>query len=202
MNTRARREREKQNMKKSILDAATKIIVGEGYDKLTMRRIAEIIDYTPTTIYSYYKDKAQIVDDISKHIYNHIVSDINIVLEKNNNSPIDEQATLAFRTFLYSITDNSEMGKAIIRSGTKAIFGPEDGSIPPEDNGIILLQNLLQKGQDESIFRKLDENMAWMLIAALIGFAINAIENQIYQRENWQGLVNTYVEMLIKGLLA
>ena len=201
MGSRARREKEKDEMRQAILKAATKIMVEEGYEKLTMRKIAGIIDYTPTTIYNYYNDKAQIVDDISRQIYKKIVSDVKESFEENMANPIDKQLAAAFKAFLNSITDNVEMGRAVIKSGTKAIFGPEKEAVAQEDNGILLLHNLLLKGQQQSVLRKLDENMSWMLITALIGFSINAIENQLYLNKNWPDMVNTYTELLVNGLL-
>jgi len=201
MGTRARHEYEKENMRKLILESATKIIIEEGYDNLSMRKIADAIDYSPTTIYIYYKDKAQIVGDISRQIYEKIVFNIKKVLEENKGISIDNQLELTFREFIISITNNSEMGKAIIRSGTSAIFGPEEGAESPEENGIAILQTLLLKGQQQSMLRKLDNNVSWMLITALLGFAMNAIENQLYLGANWPELVSVYTKMLMNGLL-
>ena len=55
-----RRTRERQEMRERILDAATKLFVEEGYERTTMRRIADVIEYTPGAIYSYFKDKDEI----------------------------------------------------------------------------------------------------------------------------------------------
>jgi len=200
LGTRARREKEKENMRLAILEAATKIIIEEGYDNLTMRKIAEAIEYTPTTIYSYYKDKAQIVDDISRVVYKKIVLSVKTALEEHKEVSVDQQLEIGFKAFIYTLTANAEMSKAVIRSGSRAIFGPDEEHEPPEDNGIMILHNLLLKGQQEFFFRKLDENISWMLVTALIGFSINVIENQLHFDENWHELVHIYVEMLIKGL--
>ncbi|MCL2421143.1 MAG: TetR/AcrR family transcriptional regulator [Defluviitaleaceae bacterium] len=201
MSTRARCEKEKEKLKAVILEAAINIIAEAGYDKLSMRKIADVIDYTPTTIYSYYKDKAQIVDDISQQIYDKIISDIKIVFEENKEKPADQQLWLAFNAFLHSITAQPEMGKAVIGSGTGSIFGPTSASEPVENSGVLILNKFLLEGQRQSVFRKLDSNISWMLITALIGFAMNALENQLYLNEDWNDLVNAYTEMLIKGLL-
>lgn len=200
MNTRARQEQEKENMRKMILEATVKIIISEGYEKLSMRKIAEEIDYSPTTIYIYYKDKAQIVSDISSRIYREIVANVKKVLEENEDSRIDKQIELSFRSFITTMTSNLEMGKAVIMSGTNAIFGPEENE-PPEEDGIAILHDLLVKGQEQSVFRKLDDNVSWMLITALLGFSLNAIETRICLAPNWSELVDIYTKMLINGLL-
>jgi len=53
MGTVERRERGRQEVRTKILEAARGLLVKEGYERMTMRRIAEAIEYTPTTIYNH-----------------------------------------------------------------------------------------------------------------------------------------------------
>lgn len=55
-----RREREKLEMRQLIVAAAIKMYLDEGYDKLTLRGIAQRIEYAPGTIYLYFKDKDEL----------------------------------------------------------------------------------------------------------------------------------------------
>ncbi|MDX2001983.1 MAG: TetR/AcrR family transcriptional regulator [Chitinophagales bacterium] len=55
-----RKEREKQEMRELILDAATQMFLEDGYDKTSVRNIAEKIEYSPATIYLYFKDKDEL----------------------------------------------------------------------------------------------------------------------------------------------
>jgi AcrR family transcriptional regulator len=55
-----RRIREKLEMRTLIVDAAIKIYLEEGYDKLSLRGIAQAISYAPGTIYLYFKDKQEL----------------------------------------------------------------------------------------------------------------------------------------------
>jgi AcrR family transcriptional regulator len=56
-----RREREREEVRKKILDAARDLFMSEGYDRVTMRRIAEAIEYSPTAIYLHFEDKDDLV---------------------------------------------------------------------------------------------------------------------------------------------
>jgi AcrR family transcriptional regulator len=47
-----------------ILDAAHDLFAREGYDRVTMRRIAEAIEYSPTTIYNHFEDKDDLVQSL------------------------------------------------------------------------------------------------------------------------------------------
>src|ERR1700742_3438784 len=55
-----RKEKQKIEIRKSILEASMKLFVEEGFSNVTIRRIAEIIEYSPTTVYLYFKDKDEI----------------------------------------------------------------------------------------------------------------------------------------------
>jgi AcrR family transcriptional regulator len=59
-----RKEREKEDLKKSILDAARTLFLEKGYEQTSIRNIAEKIEYSPTTIYLYFEDKDAIFHEI------------------------------------------------------------------------------------------------------------------------------------------
>ena len=59
-----RREREREEVRRKILDAAHDLFAREGYDRVTMRRIAEAIEYSPTTIYNHFEDKDDLVQSL------------------------------------------------------------------------------------------------------------------------------------------
>jgi AcrR family transcriptional regulator len=56
-----RREREKEEIRKKILDAARELFATEGYERVTMRKVADAIEYSPTTIYHHFEDKDDLV---------------------------------------------------------------------------------------------------------------------------------------------
>lgn len=64
MGTSERRERERQKVRAEILDEARKLFAAEGYEAVTMRRIAEAIEYSPTAIYLHFKDKETLVREL------------------------------------------------------------------------------------------------------------------------------------------
>jgi AcrR family transcriptional regulator len=60
MGVKERQEREREAVSRSILDAARDLFVAEGYNNVSIRKIAERIEYSPAAIYSYFPSK----DDI------------------------------------------------------------------------------------------------------------------------------------------
>ena len=64
MGPRERREREREEIRTKILDAARELFVAEGYEAVTMRRIADRIEYSPTAIYFHFRDKETLLREI------------------------------------------------------------------------------------------------------------------------------------------
>jgi AcrR family transcriptional regulator len=69
MGVRERRAREKENLRQEILDAARLLFVKEGYENVSIRKIADRIDYSPGTIYLYFKDKADIFESLADETF-------------------------------------------------------------------------------------------------------------------------------------
>lgn len=51
-------------MRRLILDAAKQLFVREGFDNVSMRRIAGAIDYSPAALYRYFKNKREILSTL------------------------------------------------------------------------------------------------------------------------------------------
>ncbi len=64
MEPRERRERERLEMRSKIIETARDLMVNEGYEAVTMRRVAKGISYTATTLYNHFKDKEELVRSI------------------------------------------------------------------------------------------------------------------------------------------
>src|SRR3982751_4093027 len=60
MGIKERHERDREAVRRSILDAARDLFVTEGYRNVSIRKIAEKIEYSPAAIYGYFPSK----DDI------------------------------------------------------------------------------------------------------------------------------------------
>jgi AcrR family transcriptional regulator len=54
-------ERSRGDTRERIAEAALQLFLDEGYDRVSMRRIAETVGYTPGALYAYYRDKDEIL---------------------------------------------------------------------------------------------------------------------------------------------
>jgi AcrR family transcriptional regulator len=60
MGIKERHTRERETIRRAILNAARSLFLAEGYANVSMRKIAEQIEYSPGAIYSYFPGKEDI----------------------------------------------------------------------------------------------------------------------------------------------
>lgn len=69
MGVKERREREKTETRDKILDAARELFATEGYEGVSMRKVAERIEYSPTAIYVHFADKEELFRELCHQDY-------------------------------------------------------------------------------------------------------------------------------------
>jgi len=69
MGVKERREREKSETRDKILDAARELFITEGYAGVSMRKVAEKIEYSPTAIYVHFADKEELFRELCHQDY-------------------------------------------------------------------------------------------------------------------------------------
>lgn len=200
MGIRERRDGEKAEMRNKIMDAAVEIINQDGYENLSIRKIAAKIEYSPTAIYLYYKDKAQIISDMADGLCRETESRAAACLEANKSAPVTQQLRVVLADFIRCLTGKPEMAKAIIYSGMNVIFANDNKDSTPANEGIHMLDRLLIKGIEEEGFRPGIRGTGWMIVSALLGFVISAIENRLYLLEDFNRLADDFVELLTEGI--
>jgi len=72
MGVKERIARQKKFLRQEILEAASELFVKEGYENVSMRRIAEKIEYSPTTIYLYFTDKAELLEQVCQETFSRL----------------------------------------------------------------------------------------------------------------------------------
>jgi AcrR family transcriptional regulator len=72
MGVKERREREKLETRDLILEAARELFVSEGYEGVTMRKVAEKIEYSPTAIYVHFADKEELFRELCHQDFAHL----------------------------------------------------------------------------------------------------------------------------------
>ena len=98
MGTQDRRDREKQELRQKIQSAATELFVMDGYQNVSIRKIADRIEYAPSTIYLYFKDKEELVQSICNDMFSEL-SELLTELHQQDISPL-EKLTKSLRAYI------------------------------------------------------------------------------------------------------
>ena len=106
MSSKTRRERDAEIMKTKILAAAREIAQKEGFSHISIRKIAQKIEYTPSIMYHYFANK----DEIVSKLLEQGSSKLNMDLADEHQGAQDPveglkkmtRRLLVSRTFLYS----------------------------------------------------------------------------------------------------
>ena len=69
MDRKNRRENHKREIRRLIIDESIRLISNDGHEQFTIRKLAAAIDYSPRTIYIYFKNKADILDEIAEFAF-------------------------------------------------------------------------------------------------------------------------------------
>jgi len=79
MGLKERKERDREKMRAVILKSAHKLFVDRGFDDVSIRNIAEAVEYSPATIYLYFKNRDEIFYALHQEafkFFNEYVSDL------------------------------------------------------------------------------------------------------------------------------
>ncbi|MEA5426547.1 TetR/AcrR family transcriptional regulator [Arcicella lustrica] len=97
----------KEETRNNILDAACKIVKEEGWQGLSLRKIADAIEYTAPIIYEYFANKEAILQELTKQGYLVLNKDL-ISAKQSKENPTEqlEAMWLAYWNFAF---ENKEM---------------------------------------------------------------------------------------------
>ncbi len=99
MGVKERQEREREAVARAILDAARELFVAEGYRNVSIRKIAEKIEYSPAAIYGYFESKDDIFLALAEEGFRMLFAPGN---EMANPDPIEKIRAGFWRLYKFS----------------------------------------------------------------------------------------------------
>lgn len=101
-----RKERDREEMRHLILQAARSLFLTKGYQKTSIRNIADAIEYSPGTIYIYYKDKNELLFALHEEAFSKMTKELSQVV--NIQDAFARLVEMGHRYIKYAV-DNPEM---------------------------------------------------------------------------------------------
>ncbi len=79
-----RKQREKQQIKERILQAALDIAKAEGWQTVTIRRIADAVEYTTSIVYGHFESKEDLLDKLADSGFEQLYTKLEKVIAREN----------------------------------------------------------------------------------------------------------------------
>ncbi len=178
-----RKEREKAERRRSILEAARELIQEKTFEEITMEDLAKRLELSRATLYLYFRNKSEIYTTLLIEGMRDLEGGYGEVLARGPLAPLEKLTAFAFVFFQFYqtnhhffdliVTKRDELRKDI---GDEVLADLEKAG----DSVIRPLVNIIEEGAEKGEFPDgPPEKMAWLLRAVAIGFAVGIREGKI-----------------------
>jgi len=102
MGIKERQERDREAVSRAILDAARDLFVRDGFDNVSIRKIAELIEYSPAAIYGYFPSKNDIFTALAEEGFRLLHGDQQHRETLDTLSPGERVRAIFWRLYMFS----------------------------------------------------------------------------------------------------
>jgi len=162
MGPEERRSREKRRLRLAILDAAEAIAVEQGWPRVTLRKIAQRIEYSPAAVYEYFESKDAIVAELLRSGFDSLAEEFASVSASSEHPTLE----LARATWRFAL-DRPQVYQ--VMHGLAGVPFTEDEPPTEAKRVFQLLLNVLARARPHASTQEL-EDLADTLWALLHGF--------------------------------
>jgi AcrR family transcriptional regulator len=199
-----RRERERAEFREEVLAAARKIVLEEGFDALSMRKIADAIEYAPGTIYLYFESRDAIAFELCRTGFEQFLAALAPAAALAD--PLERFAELGRRYVEFGL-DNPETYRLLFMEDPKfSEAGFQERTEAADSPGIQALGILVgifdelraQKRLKSKIDSKVLAETTW---AAVHGIVSLKITSHAYPQSDAGQLLQTVIGAVAEGLI-
>ncbi len=202
MGSEERRQRERDELREKILDAARELFLECGYEGVTMRKVAERIEYSPTAIYLHFADKESLFRELCS-------TDFSQLAEEFQEVPITadpvERLRVCARIYIQFAVDHPNQYRLMFM--TPKPTTPSNDVLElkgdPKRNSYAFLHALVTAAMKSGSFRPKFNNVeliAQTLWAAVHGVASLQITHECDVWVEWTPL-RERTQMMLDGIL-
>ena len=169
MGVNERKLRHKEDLKKEILKAARELFSEQGWESTSIRNIAEKIEYSPATIYLYYKDKNEIIFDLHREGFRLLVNYLGVL---NGVTEPFERLKAMGRAYIRFALENQDMYKLlfVMEEPMKHVASCAAQDWDEGDNAFGLLMQAVNDCQKIGYFKKLQPvNLSFVIWSTMHG---------------------------------
>ncbi|KCZ51382.1 hypothetical protein HY29_05825 [Hyphomonas beringensis] len=208
--------RRRKRVRESIIAAAEKVFAREGEDGLSIRRLAEEIDYSPSAIYKYFESKEELIDELKEAFFERLMDRVDT--SSSADRPFLDRARDCLITYVETATHRPYHYAAAFSSIQQK---DECASLMPKDweafmttnkgKAFSILVDMVEEGQALGVFDNALEpaQAAKSLWASLHGVAQLVIHVPHFEqlipdagKDSTTDFITFHANLLIRGLQA
>lgn len=198
-----RKEKQKLEIKKMILDASMKLFVEQGFENVSIRKIADLIEYSPTTVYLYFKDKNEILYNLHEVGFQKM-AEYNTTLWDIKN-PVLRLHKMGENYIRFGL-ENPEFYDLmfILQAPMEALEGMENCEWKSGDVALGKLKDTLQECMDQGYIVKSDVNAVsmaiWGMVHGMVSLAIRNRFEKLVSKEQIVPMMTQSLNWLLNTL--
>ena len=155
-------ERRRIKVRERILSAAERVFAAEGAEGLSIRRLAQKIDYSPAAIYKYFGSKDELVDELKEAFFARLLSYVDQM--NDDTRPYGARARTCMAMYVQIAAEKPNHYAAAF-TGLAAPTGPEDDQSGFDESkkgqAFNFLRGMIEQGIQQGHFRTdIDANSA------------------------------------------
>lgn len=141
------------NKEKDILEAAIEVFAEYGFHKAKIAKIAEVANVAAGSVYSYFKNKEDILNKIYDRLWEKMYIQLNEVTKNDKLSPnekLDGMLDLIFDVF----NQNPSMALVIVNEQYQLMLNSQEGFTEYYDKFLDEGEKIIKEGQKQGIYSK------------------------------------------------
>lgn len=197
-----RKQRQKEEVYNSILQAAWQLVEKEGWQALSIRKIADAIEYSVPVIYDHFENKEAILTVFTRRGFN-LLSEELLKARADHETPAEQLEAMAYAYWNFAFA-NPQYYQLMYGMGMP---GCEAVRSMPELQRFIsalkeVIEEILPKGKDQANIGFLKLNSFWSMLHGLV--SINMLGRKENQHELEMGtmILKDFIKSFITGLKA
>lgn len=203
MGIEERKEKQKHEIQIKILAASMNLFLNEGFKNVTIRKIADLIEYSPTTLYLYFKDKNEILFQLCEIGF--------VKLEEQNKNlnsvenPIIRLMNMGENFIRFGLENPEYYDLMFIQiAPMKALEAIKDGRWTSADQALDKLKNIVSECLAKNYLKSGDVNTialtVWATVHGLVSLAIRDRLNKLVAEDKVIPMMYQSLHWLIETL--
>lgn len=190
-----RKEREKEEMRKKIIDVAFDMFIEEGFEGTSLREIAKRIEYSPATIYLYYKDKEALFFDIQKKCFVKLISSYKDAGVPTIKNPFERLRAMGHTYLKFNMKNPQCFNLMFLHNSPMSEFKKTD-RMENHGNGVGFLKDTVAECMEKKMIKGTDQLELRMEIWAMTHGLCTLYVNKSYEAA---GITKAQAEELMKN---